>query len=160
MDASDPSSKSIAAHITLDGALHSNPYRPGKNRRTPRAPRWWLRNNLGRASRDISFDRKHFVRSLSLKEPISHHSIWSSRRQALQKYHIARQWLSLHVEARILLTTVAGRSSMDRMAEGIEHMVIETVLFVAFVVIVGAAIVKAYEWRHDVLYGPYIKAGD
>jgi hypothetical protein len=80
--------------------------------------------------------------------------------QALQKYHIPRQWLSLHVEARILLTTVAGRSSMDRMAEGIKHMVIETVLFVAFVVIVGAAIVKAYEWRHDVLYGPYIKAGD
>jgi hypothetical protein len=66
--------------------------------------------------------------------------------------------LPLHVEARILLTTVAGRSSMDRMAEGIEHMVIETLLFIAFVVIVGAAVVKAYEWHHDVLYGPYIKA--
>ena len=40
-------------------------------------------------------------------------------------------------------------------------MVVETVLFiafVAFVVVVGAAIVKAYEWHHDVLYGPYIKA--
>ena len=36
----------------------------------------------------------------------------------------------LHVEARILLTTVAGRSSMDRMAQGIEHMVIETLLFI------------------------------
>ncbi len=66
--------------------------------------------------------------------------------------------VSLHVEARILLTTVAGRSSMDRMADGIEHMVIETVLFIAFVVIVGAAIVKAYEWHQDVLYGPYMKA--
>jgi hypothetical protein len=66
--------------------------------------------------------------------------------------------VSLHVEARILLITVAGRSSMDRMAEGIEHMVIETVLFIAFVVIVGAAIVKAYEWHQDVLYGPYMKA--
>ena len=66
----------------------------------------------------------------------------------------------LHVEARILLTTVAGRSSMDRMAEGIEHMVIETLLFITLIVIVGAAVVKAYEWRHDVLYGPYIKAGD
>jgi hypothetical protein len=42
--------------------------------------------------------------------------------------------VSPHVEARILLTTVAGRSSMDRMAEGAEHMVI----------------VKAYEWNHDV----------
>ncbi len=67
--------------------------------------------------------------------------------------------VSLHVEARILLTTVAGRSSMDRVVEGIEHMVIETVLFVAFAIIVGAAVVKAYEWHHNVLYGPYIKAG-
>ena len=38
-------------------------------------------------------------------------------------------------------------------------MVIEMVLFIAFVVILGAAIVKAYEWHHAVLYGPYIKAG-
>jgi hypothetical protein len=40
-------------------------------------------------------------------------------------------------------------------------MVIETVLFIAFVVIVvivGAAVVKAYEWHQDVLYGPYMKA--
>jgi len=66
--------------------------------------------------------------------------------------------VSLHVEARILLTTVAGRTSMDRMADGIEHMVIETVLFIAFVVIVWAAIVKAYEWHQDVLYRPYMKA--
>jgi hypothetical protein len=44
------------------------------------------------------------------------------------------------------------------MAEGIEHMVVETLLFIAFVVIVGAAVVKAYEWYHDVLY-PYIKVG-
>src|SRR5260370_37086183 len=65
--------------------------------------------------------------------------------------------VSLHVEARILLTTVAGRSSMDRMAEGIEHMVIETLLFIAVGVIVGAAVVKAYEWHHDGLYGPYNK---
>ena len=66
--------------------------------------------------------------------------------------------VSLQVEARILLTTVAGRSSMDRMAEGIEHMVTETLLFIPFVVIVGAAVVKAYEWYHDVLHGPYINA--
>jgi hypothetical protein len=42
-----------------------------------------------------------------------------------------------------------------------EHMVIETVFFIAFVVfvvIVWAAIVKAYEWHQDVLYGPYMKA--
>ena len=34
-------------------------------------------------------------------------------------------------------------------------MVIESVLFIAFVAIVAAAIVKAYEWHQDVLYGPY-----
>ena len=39
-------------------------------------------------------------------------------------------------------------------------MVIESVLFVAFVVIVGAAIVKAHEWYQDVLYGPYMKRVD
>jgi hypothetical protein len=38
-------------------------------------------------------------------------------------------------------------------------MVIETLLFVAFVVIIGSAVVKAYEWYPDVLYGPYIKVG-
>jgi hypothetical protein len=48
---------------------------------------------------------------------------------------------------------------MDRMAEGTEHMVIETLLFIAFVVVVGAAVVKAYEWYHDVLYGPYMQGG-
>jgi hypothetical protein len=37
-------------------------------------------------------------------------------------------------------------------------MVIETVLFIAFTVVVGAAIVKAYEWHEDVLSGPYMKA--
>jgi hypothetical protein len=38
-------------------------------------------------------------------------------------------------------------------------MVIETLLFIAFVVIIGSAVVKAYKWYHDVMYGPYIKVG-
>ena len=46
------------------------------------------------------------------------------------------------------------------MTEGIENMVIETVLFIAFIAIVGAAIVKAYEWCEDVPYGPYMKRLD
>jgi len=46
------------------------------------------------------------------------------------------------------------------MAESIENMVIEMVLFIAFVVVVGDAIVKAYEWYEDVLYGPYMKRVD
>ena len=39
---------------------------------------------------------------------------------------------------------------------GINTVVIETILFLAFVTAVGAAIVKIYEWRQDVLYGPYL----
>jgi hypothetical protein len=46
------------------------------------------------------------------------------------------------------------------LAEGIENMVIESVLFIALVAIVAAAIVKAYEWHQDVLYGPYMKRVD
>ena len=37
---------------------------------------------------------------------------------------------------------------------GIKTMVIETILFLAFVTGMGAAVVKIYEWRQDVLYGP------
>jgi hypothetical protein len=51
-----------------------------------------------------------------------------------------------------------GRSILYGWAEGIENMVIETVLFIAFAVIVAAAIVKAYDWHQDVLFGPYLKA--
>jgi hypothetical protein len=39
-------------------------------------------------------------------------------------------------------------------------MVIETVLFIAFVISAGAAIVKVYEASQDVLYGPYMKRVD
>lgn len=39
-------------------------------------------------------------------------------------------------------------------------MVIATVLFIAVVLATGAAIVKAYEWHQDVLYGPYLKPMD
>ena len=38
-------------------------------------------------------------------------------------------------------------------------MLIETILFIAVVVMAGAA-VKAYERRQDVLYGPYMKRVD
>jgi len=49
---------------------------------------------------------------------------------------------------------------MDMMAEGSKIMLIETVLFIAFVVSVGAAIVKAFERSQDVLHGPYTKRVD
>jgi hypothetical protein len=40
--------------------------------------------------------------------------------------------------------------------QGIKKMVIEAILFLAFVTALGTAIVKVYEWRQDVLYGPYL----
>jgi hypothetical protein len=39
-------------------------------------------------------------------------------------------------------------------------MLIEAALFLSFVIVAGAIIVKAYEWRQDVLHGPYIKQND
>ena len=40
-------------------------------------------------------------------------------------------------------------------------MIIEVALFLSFVAIIaGAIVVKAYERRQDVLYGPYIKQND
>jgi hypothetical protein len=39
-------------------------------------------------------------------------------------------------------------------------MIIEGALLFSFVAIVGVIIVKAYEWRQDVLYGPYIRRND
>jgi hypothetical protein len=35
-------------------------------------------------------------------------------------------------------------------------MIAETILFLAGVVATAALLVKIYEWRQDVLYGPYI----
>ena len=67
------------------------------------------------------------------------------------------QIISFQVKTPISLTTVAVRSAMGFMSQGSETMIIETVFFIAFVVAAGAAIVKAYEWHQDVLYGPYIK---
>ena len=68
--------------------------------------------------------------------------------------------ISLQAKTQISVTTVAGQSSMDLVAARIENMVIETVLFIAFVVTAGAAIVKAYEGSQDVLYGQYMKRVD
>jgi hypothetical protein len=42
----------------------------------------------------------------------------------------------------------------------IENMLIASFLFIAFVVAIGAIIVKTYEWHHDVLYGPYLNRID
>ena len=39
-------------------------------------------------------------------------------------------------------------------------MIIEAALLFSFVAIVGMIIVKANEWRRDILYGPYIRRKD
>jgi hypothetical protein len=39
-------------------------------------------------------------------------------------------------------------------------MIFEAILFLICVVAVAAFAVKVYEWRQDVLYGPYINSQD
>jgi hypothetical protein len=39
--------------------------------------------------------------------------------------------------------------------EGLE-MIIELALLIAVVAAIGASVVKIYEWRQDVLYGPFL----
>jgi hypothetical protein len=67
--------------------------------------------------------------------------------------------ISVRAKTHTSLTTVADQSS-KHFARRIENMIIAAVLFVAFVIGTGAAIVKAYEWHQDVLYGPYLKRID
>jgi len=53
-----------------------------------------------------------------------------------------------------------GRSILYAFCGRIENMLIASFLFIAFVVAIGAIIVKTYEWHHDVLYGPYLNPID
>jgi len=39
-------------------------------------------------------------------------------------------------------------------------MVIEFIALFAIVAVIGIGIVKIYEWRQDVLYGPYLRRED
>ena len=40
---------------------------------------------------------------------------------------------------------------------GGRKMIIEVTIFVALVLALGASVVKIYEWRRDVLFGPYFR---
>jgi len=40
------------------------------------------------------------------------------------------------------------------------QMIIEAALFLSFVAIAGAIVVKVFERRQDVLYGPYLRQND
>jgi hypothetical protein len=67
--------------------------------------------------------------------------------------------ISVPAETPIWFAIVAGQSS-KQFCGRIENMLIDTVLFIAFVVTTGAAIVKAYEWIEDVLYGPHLERSE
>jgi hypothetical protein len=62
--------------------------------------------------------------------------------------------ISFRPGTSIRFTTVAPQSSIQFLRRGLKTMIIATVLFIAVVLATGAAIVKAYEWHQDVLYGP------
>jgi hypothetical protein len=74
----------------------------------------------------------------------------------MQNGHRSPLIFSLHVNIRFWLTTVLRRSEYDPLIAGSKKMVVETIIFLGCVVAVGALSVKIYEWRQDVLYGPYI----
>lgn len=38
--------------------------------------------------------------------------------------------------------------------------VIEIAVFISLVIVMGAGVAKLYEWRRDVLHGPYLKRDD
>ena len=43
---------------------------------------------------------------------------------------------------------------------GFERMIFEATLFLILILLMTVAIVKAYEWLQDFLYGPYINRGE
>jgi hypothetical protein len=63
-----------------------------------------------------------------------------------------------------LVDVLRGRRDYDPLIAGsilirssqVQKMVIEAIVFLVFVVAIGAVVVKVYEWRQDVLYGPYV----
>jgi hypothetical protein len=59
------------------------------------------------------------------------------------------------VKTQISLTS-ALQDEDDPASARIQKMIIELTVLVATVAAMGAAIVKIYEWRQDVLYGPYL----
>jgi len=52
--------------------------------------------------------------------------------------------------------TIAPGWTLNAPCSGIKQWSSRQILFLPFVAAIGAAIVKIYEWRQDVLYGPYL----
>jgi hypothetical protein len=55
---------------------------------------------------------------------------------------------------------VSAKFSIITALFGNRYVIIEAILFLAFVVAAGTTIVKAYEWRQDVRYGRYVRQKD
>jgi hypothetical protein len=62
--------------------------------------------------------------------------------------------VTLQVNNYFWLTKARGRNHM--IFPLVNKMFIETIVFLVFVVAIAAVVVKVYEWRQDVLYGPYL----
>jgi hypothetical protein len=60
------------------------------------------------------------------------------------------------VKTRISLTVALEGPESIPHCQRFRKMLIELALFVAIVAAMGATVVKIYEWRQDVLYGPYL----
>jgi hypothetical protein len=64
--------------------------------------------------------------------------------------------LFFQVKSGISLTGPSLSNTSDPASSGVQNMFIELAVLFAIVVLMGTTVVKFYEWRQDVLYGPYL----
>src|SRR4051794_5223312 len=80
--------------------------------------------------------------------------VWGASPDALRSKNVAAPENDDVTSRNPVSVHHCGRTILYASYRRIEDMVIGTVVFVAFVVATGAAIVKAFEWYLDVLHGP------
>jgi len=71
--------------------------------------------------------------------------------------------LMLDLNERHALTAAIIRRQLEGLLErcaGSLEILIEMAIFFAFCCLLGALIVRAYEWRQDVLYRSYVRKND
>jgi hypothetical protein len=73
------------------------------------------------------------------------------RRAALISFLEVKTWISLTDQRQRPIWSDTQRSG---------KMIIELAVLFAVVAVMGATMVKVYEWRQDVLYGPYRSRSD
>jgi len=63
----------------------------------------------------------------------------------------------LEVNGRPFLTTMASQLKTQFSSSRLFRMLVYFALFSIFAILLGSFVAKLYEWRQDVLYGPYLE---